>query len=148
MRRQRLTTHSMHSRLASKRRNPIGAVAVEFALVAPLFFIIVLTMFEFSRLKVIRHTMDNAAYEAARVGIVPGATADEALAEARRLLAIVGTRGAAVNINPAILGPDVQQVTISIQTPLDQNALVTPKFTGGQMLTSTATLKTERVSRP
>lgn len=125
-----------------------GAVAVEFAMVAPLFFLIIITMFEFSRLKVIRHTMDNAAYEAARNAIVPGATAAEALTEARRLLSVVGARGANVRITPPVLGPDVQQVTVNIDVPLNQNALVTPNFTGATTLSSVATLKTERVSAP
>ena len=52
-----------------------GATAVEFAIVAPIFFLIMLASFEFSRLNVIRHTADNAAYEAARHAMVPGATA-------------------------------------------------------------------------
>jgi Flp pilus assembly protein TadG len=70
-----------------------GAAAVEFAIVAPVFFILVIAAFEFGRINVIRHTADNAAYEGARIAMVPGATAAEAVAEAERILRIVGTRG-------------------------------------------------------
>src|SRR3954452_2358003 len=78
-----------------------GAVAVEFALTAPIFFVFLLAAFEFGWLNVIRHTADNAAYEAARTIIVPGATADEAIAKAQGLLNVVGARGAKIDITPA-----------------------------------------------
>ena len=52
-----------------RRRSKIrrGATAVEFAITAPIFFLFLLASFEFGWLNVIRHTADNAAYEAARV---------------------------------------------------------------------------------
>ena len=59
---------------------------MEFAITAPIFFLFLLAAFEFGWLNVMRHTADNAAYEAARTAIVPGATAAEALAKATSLL--------------------------------------------------------------
>lgn len=122
-----------------------GAVLVEFALVAPLFFLILFALFEFSWLNIVRHTADNAAYEATRVAMVPGATADEARAEANRILRIVGTRGATVTVDPPVLGPESEQVTVSIQVPMNRNALLLPRFTGSLELRSESTLRTERV---
>src|SRR3990170_1920701 len=87
----------------SQRKGRRGATAVEFALTAPIFFMFLLAAFEFGWLNVIRHTADNAAYEAARTAMVPGATADEARAKANGLLAIVGARGASVTVTPATL---------------------------------------------
>jgi Flp pilus assembly protein TadG len=121
-----------------------GATAVEFALVAPLFFLIMMASFEFSRLNVIRHTADNAAYEAARQAMVPGATAAEAISRANSILRAVGARGAQVTINPASLGPDVDSVSVRVDVPLRQNGWVVPKFTHGKTLTSQSTLRTER----
>jgi Flp pilus assembly protein TadG len=117
---------------------------VEFAIVAPIFFLIMLASFEFSRLNVIRHTADNAAYEAARHAMVPGATAAEAVNRANSILRTVGTRGATVTINPATLGPDVNSVNVRIEVPLGQNGWVVPKFTSGKTLTAQSTLRTER----
>jgi Flp pilus assembly protein TadG len=62
------------------RNHRRGATAVEFALTAPIFFVFLLSAFEFGWLNVIRHTADNAAYEAARAAIVPGATVADARA--------------------------------------------------------------------
>ncbi|MCA9260922.1 MAG: pilus assembly protein [Planctomycetales bacterium] len=114
-------------------------------MVAPIFFALMMAAFEFGRLNVVRHTADNAAYEAARIAMVPGATAAEARAEANRILAIVGTRSATVTVAPAVLGPDVDQVTVSIDVPMDLNALILPRFTSGSRIQTSSTLRTERV---
>lgn len=130
------------NRMKTNRR---GATAVEFAIVAPVFFMILFAMFEFSRLNVIRHTADNAAYEAARLAIVPGAEAADAIAEANRLLGAVGARGASVTVDPPNLGVDTRQVTVAVEVPMSQNAFVVSRFTGTTTLRSQSTLRTERV---
>lgn len=133
-------------RIANKNRPGFrqGATAVEFAIVAPIFFLLMMASFEFSRLNVIRHTADNAAYEAARHAMVPGATAAEAVAKANSILRTVGTRGARVTITPTILGPTVDTINVSIDVPLSQNGWIVPKFTSGRTLTVQSTLRTER----
>jgi Flp pilus assembly protein TadG len=131
-----------------QRRQRRAAAAVEFAIVAPLLFLLILTMFEFSRLQVIRHTGDNAAYEAARKAMVPGATAAEAVAEANRIMRTIGARGVQVNVTPGRIDAATRTVTVEVQTRLDQNALVAPRFTRGATLRSTSTLLTERVRTP
>jgi Flp pilus assembly protein TadG len=125
-------------------RHRTGAAAVEFAIVAPIFFILVIAAFEFGRINVIRHTADNAAYEGARIAMVPGATAAEAVAEAQRILRIVGTRGAKVTVNPATLGPSVDQITVTVDVPMAQNGWITPRFTRSTTIRATSTLRTER----
>ena len=127
------------------RKRRVGATTVEFALVAPAFFLVIMSMFEFTRLNVLRHTADNAAYEAARVAIVPGATVAQANTEANRLLTIVGARGATVTFNPTTITPETNSVTVTGSIPLDRNGWVVPKFTKGRSLTSSATMRTERV---
>lgn len=117
---------------------------MEFAIVAPIFFLFVVAAFEFGRLNVIRHTADNAAYEAARRAMVPGATVAEATTEAQRILRIVGTRGATVNVMPATLGPDVDEITVTVNVPMNQNGWITPRFTRATTIQATSTLRTER----
>src|ERR1700754_1073325 len=80
------------------RRARRGATVVEFAITAPIFFLFLMAAFEFGWMNVIRHTADNAAYEAARSVMVPGATAAEATTKATNLLNVVGARGAKVTI--------------------------------------------------
>ena len=120
---------------------------VEFAIVAPIFFLFIMGAFEFARLNVIRHTADNAAYEAARHAMVPGATAAEAIAKANQILNIVGTRGAQVTVSPSTLGPNVEEITVSIDIPMNLNGWVTPAFTAGKMLHASSTLKTEYIEQ-
>jgi len=129
---------------STRRSNRTGAAAVEFAIVAPIFFILVIGSLEFGRLNVIRHTADQAAYEAARHAMVPGATVAEARQHAQRMLRIVGTRGATIDVNPAVLGPDVDEITVTIDVPLNQNGWITPRFTQSATIHAVSRLKTER----
>jgi len=131
----------------SKPRNRAGTTLVEFAVVVPLFFLFILAAFEFGRLNIIRHTADSAAYEAARYAMVPGAIASEAIAKADAMLSIVGTRGATVTVNPAVLGPDVDEILVTISVPMDQNGFIAPHFTRGQIIRAQSRLKTERTQQ-
>ena len=129
----------------SRRRDArTGAVAVEFAITAPIFLLFLLAVFEFGWLNVMRHTADNAAYEAARTAIVPGATSGEALAKATSILNVVGARGAKINVTPNNITNSTTEVTVAIDVPMNSNGLITPRFTSKTTLHSESTLKTER----
>jgi Flp pilus assembly protein TadG len=121
-----------------------GAAAVEFAITAPVFFLFLLAAFEFGWLNVLRHTADNAAYEAARAAMVPGATAADATAKATGLLKIVGARGATVTITPTTLTTSTDEVTVAIDVPMSKNGLIVPRFSKKTVLHSESTLRTER----
>ena len=133
-----------HSERRSSRKLRRGAVTVEFAIVAPIFFLLLMAAFEFGWMNVIRHTADNAAYEAARAAMVPGATAADATAKATTLLKIVGARGAKISITPAILTTATKEVTVAIDVPMGSNGLITPRFSKKTVLHSESTLRTER----
>src|SRR5438874_12822192 len=94
-----------------------GAVAVEFAITAPIFFLFLLAAFEFGWLNVMRHTADSAAYEAARTSMVPGATTADATAKANAILGIVGARGARISVTPDTITQSTTQVNVSIDLP-------------------------------
>jgi Flp pilus assembly protein TadG len=126
------------------RKHRAGAAAVEFAIVAPIFFVLVLGSLEFGRLNIIRHTADQAAYEAARNAMVPGATTAEARQAANRMLRVVGTRGAQVTIDPAVLTADTKEITVTIDVPMNQNGWLTPRFTKNKTIRAMSRLKTER----
>jgi hypothetical protein len=64
------------------------------------FLLFLLAAFEFGWLNVLRHTADNAAYEAARSAIIPGASQTDAQNKANQLLNIVGARKAKITITP------------------------------------------------
>ena len=121
-----------------------GATVAEMALVLPVFVIILFAMFEFTRMFVLRHTADNAAYEAARIGMVTGATASEATAEARRILDIVRTGPADITITPPVITDETEEITVEVSVPMDSNGWIMPYFTSGKTLYSSTTLRTER----
>ena len=117
---------------------------MEFAVTAPIFFVFLLAAFEFGWMNVLRHTADNAAYEAARAAMVPGATAADAKTKAKSLLKIVGAKKATVSITPAVLSPSTKEVTVAVDIPMKSNGLIVPRFTKKTVLHSESTLRTER----
>lgn len=121
-----------------------GVTAVEFAICAPVFFLVVLACFEFSWLQVVRHTADNAAYEAVRHVVVPGATASEASTRCQQLMDSVGAKGVTITITPTAITSATESVTVRVDVPMNQNSLTIGKFTANRNMTSTATMKTER----
>jgi Flp pilus assembly protein TadG len=141
------TMRIAHPRKIFSLNHRRGATTVEFAIVAPIFFLLMLAAFEFSRLNVIRHTADNAAYEAARHAMVPGATASEAVTKANAILRTVGARGARVTITPTVINADVDTITVRVDVPLNSNGWVVPKFSKGKTLTAQSTLRTERAEQ-
>jgi Flp pilus assembly protein TadG len=135
--------------MSAKRRmqKRDGAAVVEFAIVAPIFFLLIVASLEFGRLNVIRHTADQAAYEAARAAMVPGAAANEAVQAAQGMLAIVGARGAQIAVNPPVLGPDDTQITVTIDVPMSQNGWITPRFTKNTTIHAVSRLRAERAGK-
>lgn len=133
---------SSQSRRCSDRR---GATLVEFALVVPIFIVLLFACLEFARLNMIRNLVQDAAYFACRNCFVPGATEQEAIDEANRILNAMGTAGAAVTINGgAGLSDSDNDITVRISVPMSQNSLIISKFTDQMDMVAECTMKTER----
>ena len=120
-----------------------GTTTVEFAMTVPLVFLLFFGAIDFSRFNMLSHSIDNAAYEGARRGIVPGATTDEVRAEVERLLAIVGARSATIEIQPDEIRSDTQNITVSVSLPMNLNAYLAPRFLEGKTVAASCTLVTE-----
>jgi hypothetical protein len=133
-------------RTARSRTPRRGVTVVEFALTFPLLLVLVIGLIEFARLSTMRHAADNAAYEAARHVIVPGANVGEAVAQAQDLLARAGVRGASIAVNPAVIGEDTKSVTVQVSVPLAGNSWLPPKLTANRMVVRDTTLRTERAA--
>ena len=120
---------------------------VEFAIVAPLLFFFFFAAFEFCRVAMIRHTVDNAVYEGARIGIIPGASAAEAEDEAARILTTIGITEFDVVVTPSTIDNDTEEVTVRIRVPLDENSFVPNQFVGGHEIERELTMRREGVAR-
>ena len=121
-----------------------GAVAVEFALCAPLLFFFFFASLEFARVNMIRQSVENAVYEGSRRGIVPGATANDCRASAQAVLNSISVNGATINVAPSVITPDTTEVTVSVAVPVSSNSWVVPIFFGDKSITSSMTLRRER----
>lgn len=144
MKRMQIQSPSRRSKKRSERR---GATMVEFAFAAPILMLLLLVIFEFGWQVLIRHTADNAAYEAARKAIVPGGTASEAIDEANRIMGIVGARSFNVNIEPATISDTTSEVVVSVSGQYDQNGIIAARFLSGIGFNSESRLLTERPRR-
>jgi Flp pilus assembly protein TadG len=125
-----------------------GAAAVEFAIVAPIFFLVVLGIIEFGRMAMVEQVITNAAREGARVGVVDDATRATVENKVRRYLASAGIDGATIGVSPdppSSAGYD-EGVTVTVSIPFDDVSwLPNPFFVGGKTLTAQAIMRRETV---
>ncbi len=134
---RRTTKHA-----AAKRR---GVTAVEFAMVSPIVFMMFFAAFEFCRVAMIRHTADNAVYEGARRGIIPGASANDARNQAEFVLNTIGVNSANITVTPATINKETPDVTVRVRIPLDGNSFIPLRFFGGQSVDREITMHREGV---
>jgi Flp pilus assembly protein TadG len=133
-----------HQRVRARR----GTAVVEFAFAAPVLFLTIFTSIEFARVHMIRHTVGNAAYEAARRGIVPGVTASDVRDEANLLLSSASIANATVTVTPSTIQPTTPEISVSISVPLNDNGWIAPLFFGGKTVAATTTLSREEYGEP
>ena len=131
------------TRFRSRKQVRSGAALSEFAIVAPLLFLLFFAAFEFCRVAMIRHTAENAVYEGCRLGLLPGATRGEVEAEARRVMGTLGVTNVSVTVSPSTITSDTQDVTVQVEVPLDKNSFVPNRFVAGRIITRDLTMRRE-----
>lgn len=108
----------MLSKSKRRRKNRLGATAVEFAVIAPIFFLVVLGGIEFASVHITQCAMENAAFEGARRGIVPGAQASTCRLAAEALMDGAGINEFTVTVTPATITPTTEMVKVSVAVPM------------------------------
>ena len=98
------------------------------AIAVPFLFLFVFAALEFAGMNNMRHTVDNAAYEAARRSIVPGATSVDVIAEATSIMNAVGARNINVNVDPTTITNDTQEINVTVTVPVVGNGWLSPVF--------------------
>ena len=117
--------HRSEKTIANRR----GVTTVEFAMTAPLLFLLLFAGIEFSRANMLLHTAAIAATEGARRGIISGATADECHQAAAAELTAVGVSNANIVVEPEVITDETQMISVGVIIPMDtSNGYVTPKF--------------------
>ncbi|MCC6126581.1 MAG: pilus assembly protein [Pirellulales bacterium] len=110
-------------RSCRKRR---GAAAVEFAIIAPLFFLLVFGMIEFGRMVMVQQILTNASREGARKAVLDGSTTTD----------VVNT--VLTNLSDAKITASTSNVTINPANPATANY--------GDPITVTVTIPFSQVS--
>jgi Flp pilus assembly protein TadG len=130
--------------LETTSRSRRGAVLVEFAMVMPLIMVITFAMVEISRLMMLQHTADTAAYEGARHAMVPGATAKEAAVAAQEMLDAAGLIDASIFVSPSELLESTALITVRVDVPVAANSWISFFRVGNYDVSSEVTLYCER----
>jgi Flp pilus assembly protein TadG len=120
-----------------------GLVATEFAITLPIVLMFFFAAFEICRFSMLTHTVENAAYEGARAGVVPGATAADVEQEARNVLQTLGINDALVQVEPTAIDSDTTQVQVAITVPFGTNSFVPAKFFQGAQVQRQLTMRRE-----
>lgn len=133
-----------HPRTRSNRsRSREGAFTVEFAICSGLFFTTFMAGIEFTRFMYARHSVDQAAYEGARVGIVPGNTVSDVRARVAQILSATGVRNAVITVTPSVFTSSTDTVTVNVKSAYADSSWMKPFFLANTDLVAEITLDHE-----
>lgn len=121
-----------------KRSDRTGAAIVEFALVLPLFVIIVLGTIEACSMIFLQQSLEVAAYEGARAAIIPESTSGNVQASAALQLTGRGVKDFAVSVAPGNFGsqPYGTFVRVRVTAPCNVNGLLVSPIYRNRILTA------------
>ena len=122
-----------HFRSRSQCHPRQGAVAVEFAIAITILLMLVFASIEFVRLNMLRHSVEQASYLAARKGIIIGAKRSTVEQIAEDHLNILSVNNATVNVTPSTITDDTQVVQVDISVPITGNSWVAPVYFFGNI---------------
>lgn len=108
------TTHIQ----SGKRR---GALTVEVALCLPILFTILFGSFELAWANMVLHATESAAYEGARVGIIPGANQQKIETAAGEVLRALGINNFTVSVTPGTIDESTENVEVNVRVPFQRN---------------------------
>jgi Flp pilus assembly protein TadG len=142
----RLAGLKLEKLFRSCRRKRRGASVVEFAIVSPVFFLLVFGMIEYGRMVMVQQVLTNAAREGARIGVMDGATQTSVTSAVNNYLTAAQISGATTTVspNPPSSAAYGASVTVTVSVGFNQVSwLPSPMFLGGRTLTATSVMRRE-----
>lgn len=121
-----------------------GATTVELAIVLPIFLGIIFFMFEVWTFQQTQQSIDQAALEAGRQAMIPGATSQSVKDKANLFLNALGVRNAEVTVEPAEFSNQTEQVTVTVKALFADNGLFFQHLARDYLFESGLTLSTEQ----
>jgi Flp pilus assembly protein TadG len=125
--------------------NRCGAAAVEFAIVAPVFFLLVIGMIEIGRALMVQQVLINASRVGARQAVTAGATTSAVQNAVKDYATSVAVPSVSVSVTPdpaAAKSGDTMTVTTSVNYN-SVSWLASPWFLGGKTLTASSKMRKE-----
>ena len=148
MQSNRSTAPRVKSRLDRRRdKSRRGASAVEFAVVAPVLFVMLLGMVEFGRVLTVHHVLTLAARTGAREAVLPGASCASVQSVAQAVADSAAVPLPTVNVvcstDPATAVPGTS-VGVTVSVPMAGVSNIGKMwFPAGHQVSSTATMRKE-----
>ncbi|MGI8978939.1 MAG: TadE/TadG family type IV pilus assembly protein [Pirellulaceae bacterium] len=140
----------MHKHRGLTRGKRLGAAAVEFAVVAPLFFLLVFGMVEFGRMVMIQQVITNASREGARKAVLDGATSSDVKSSVVTYMSNGGVTIATSNVIVNPTDPSTaaagSPVTVTVSVPFSEVSwLPSPMFLGSRQMIASTVMRREAV---
>lgn len=142
--------YSMDRVFPLHRRKRRGAAVVEFAIVAPLFFLLIFGMIEYGRMVMVQQVITNASREGARRAVLDGATAAQVKTTVDGYLSSAGItfKDSYVTLDPtdpASAGYR-EAVTVQVTVPFaDVSWIPAPLYLAGTNLSASTVMSRESV---
>ncbi|HVX62328.1 MAG TPA: TadE/TadG family type IV pilus assembly protein [Pirellulales bacterium] len=128
-----------------------GTSAVEFAFIAPLFFLLVIGMIEFSRAMMVQQVLTTASREGARMATLDSTNYSSdpsptslVVSAVDQCLAGANVNGSTTTISPALPVGAGQDITVTVSVPYSSVTWIpSPWFLGGTTLTAVSVMRRE-----
>ena len=133
---------SGRNKRSTKRR---GVAAVEFAIVAPVFFLLIIGIVEIGRAMMVQQVLINASRVGARRAITLSSTEQAVVDAVTEYAAGVGVEGVAILVSPnpatAVAGT---AITVDVEIDYSEVSwLPAPWFMGGKQLAASSVMRKE-----
>ncbi|MCA9118724.1 MAG: pilus assembly protein [Planctomycetaceae bacterium] len=116
---QKILTPSRRRR--ARRNARFGHVTVEMAFALPVAFAFFWGCVEVTRMNTLANAAENAAYDGARMGMIPGTSAKNVSGATKELLDAAGVQYATIDVTPSVITELTLEVTVTVSVPLNQN---------------------------
>jgi Flp pilus assembly protein TadG len=138
-------THYRRASTRLKRAKRRGVAATEFAIVAPVFFLMVIGFLEFGRALMVQQVLINASRVGARQASITAATTAEVEAAVEDFTEGLAVPGVDVSVSPnpssAVAGT---AITVTASVPFSEVSwMSSPWFLGGKTLSASSQMRKE-----
>jgi Flp pilus assembly protein TadG len=129
------------------RKGRRGAAAVEFAVVLPIFIILVFGMIEYGRMVMVQQVITNASREGARRAVLDGATTSAVQSSVTTYLTNAQISGGSATVSPdPSTANSGDPITVTVNIPFSSVSwLPSPMYLGGKTLSASTTMRRESV---